>query len=60
MHDRRSLLALLFALPLVGWGALSLYYSPLPAPWATVAAAGFAQVALLFFLFAFFKICQLF
>lgn len=50
MHDRRPFIALILALPLMAWGSASLYYSPLPAPWPTVAAAGFAQASLAIFL----------
>ena len=53
MHDRRSLIALICVLPLVGWGALSLYYSAsLPGILSTVAAAGFVLISLLFFFVA--------
>ena len=53
MHDRRSLIALIVALPLVGWGALALYFSAsLPGTLSTVAAAGFGLLSLLFFLVA--------
>lgn len=52
MPDRRSLIALIPALPLVAWGGLSLLYSPLPGPWATVAAAGFVLAALAIFFLA--------
>jgi hypothetical protein len=52
MQNRRPLLTLFLILPLMAWGALSLYYSPLPGSWGTAAAAGFALVSLLFFLFA--------
>jgi hypothetical protein len=52
MHDRRALIALIFVLPLVGWGALSLYYSPLSSPLATVVAAGFALASFSVFFLA--------
>jgi len=52
MPDRRSLIALIPALPLVAWGGLSLLYSPLPDAWATVAAVGFALASLTIFFFA--------
>ena len=39
--DRHSLLALLLSLPMIVWGSLALYFLT-PAPWSTVAAAGFA------------------
>ena len=53
MHDRRSLIALICVLPLVGWGTLALYYSAsLPSTLSTVAAAGFGLISLLFFLVA--------
>ncbi|MBM9530893.1 DUF4105 domain-containing protein [Desulfoprunum benzoelyticum] len=53
MHKLRSFIALICALPLVGWGALSLYYSAsLPGTLSTVAAAGFVLISLLFFLIA--------
>jgi len=53
MHDRRSIIALICALPLMGWGALALYYSAsLPSTLSTVAAAGFGLISLLFFFVA--------
>ena len=53
MHDRRSIIALICVLPLLGWGALALYFSAsLPGTLSTVAAAGFGLISLLFFLVA--------
>lgn len=52
MCDRRALIALLFALPLIGWGGLSLYYGPLPSPWRMVAAVGFTAASLAVFFLA--------
>jgi hypothetical protein len=50
MHDRRALLATLFALPLVAWGGLSLYYSVPLGPLSPWAAAGYtlASIAIFF------------
>jgi hypothetical protein len=52
MHDRRALVGLVVSLPLVGWGALALYYSALPAPLSSVAAAGFVVASLAVFFMA--------
>lgn len=49
MHKIRSLLALICALPLVGWGGMSLYYSGLPGFLPSVAAVGFVIGALTIF-----------
>jgi len=50
MRIRSSYIALFFTLPLIAWGSGALYYLPLPTPWPTVVAAGFAQAALAIFL----------
>lgn len=50
MHNRRKLLALLFALPLVAWGGMSLYYSMLLGPLSAWAAAGYTLASMAIFL----------
>jgi hypothetical protein len=52
MRLRHSLIALSISLPFMGWGGLSLYYSPLPGFLPTVAATGFILVSLAFFVLA--------
>jgi len=52
MCNRRALIAPLFVAPLIGWGGLSLYYSPLPSPWQTAAAVGFALASFAVFFIA--------
>ncbi len=49
MHDRRTLLALLFALPLIAWGGGALYFLPLPNPWSPVVATGYALASIAIF-----------
>lgn len=52
MHKFRSLLALICSLPLIGWGAMSLYYSGLPSFLPSVAAVGFILGSLIIFVLA--------
>ncbi|MBV5316175.1 MAG: DUF4105 domain-containing protein [Desulfobulbaceae bacterium] len=52
MYDRRSFIALFFALPLIAWGGGSLYYSPFSTPLPTIAAGGFVLVSLAVFFLA--------
>lgn len=49
MHDRRTLLALFFALPLVTWGGMALYFSVLLGPYSVWAAAGYTLASLAIF-----------
>jgi hypothetical protein len=52
MHDRRSLIALFFSLPFLGWGGMALYYSSLPGPIPMVLAAAFVLTSIVVFLLA--------
>lgn len=52
MHKIRSLFALICALPLIGWGGMSLYYSGLPGFLPSVAAVGFVLGSLTIFVLA--------
>ena len=52
MYNRRSFIALIVALPLVGWGGLSLYYSGLPGFLPSAAAVGFVVGSLTIFVLA--------
>ncbi len=52
MPDRRSLIALFLALPLIAWGVGALYYLPLPRPLPTVAAVVFVLASVAVFLLA--------
>ena len=52
MHDRRALLALLFALPVMAWGGMSLYYSVLLGTLSAWAAAGFPLASFAIFFLA--------
>jgi len=52
MRDRYSLIALMFALPLVAWGSLALYYSQFTCPFSRVAVAGFVTASLAVFFLA--------
>jgi hypothetical protein len=49
MHDRRALLALLFALPLVAWGGMALYFSVPLGPLSPWAATGYMLASLAIF-----------
>jgi hypothetical protein len=50
MYDRRSLLAMLFALPFVAWGGMSLYYTVPLGPLSAWAAAGYTLASIAIFL----------
>lgn len=52
MHKIRSLLTLICALPLIGWGGMSLYYSGLPSVLPSVAAVFFVLGSLIIFVLA--------
>ena len=52
MHDRPTFIAFISVSPLIGWGALSLYYSPLSIPLSANLTAGFVLASPAVFFFA--------